>query len=293
MSGADIMAEMILKKMSVEKDKVQLHFTDIDFIADPWAWLYAMVLKKPKRDFFIDEMECPGKWQQAFGQAINKEYGRVATQEELAQLSTLFESMSTAYFAWKALGETEAEGRRTIRAVEEIAKKALTLFQGFDATVISNAVGKTTADEFLRTTKVAHLRLPKKSAMALASVMRIKAKEGEKVTTDTKAPTTTTVASVAVTPPGATPAAAASATPNAPSPVPPTASLGGACTTPLRRLSLTPAAASPHTVSQSPKSSKSPYGKKRNRMGKNQRDAMKQKAAAIKTKTQGARKSRE
>ena len=163
----------LLRKASADKSVV-IAFTEVEFLAEPWLWLYAMVTRKPHRDCFVDELEVPGRWAVAFQNGILQEYGAIASALEVSELTRAFAGVSREYFAWQALGSSEAESRRLMRAVEPTILCARAILDELDARIIGASVGKNYADDFKRNAQAAQLRLSRRSSGILSGVMKLK-----------------------------------------------------------------------------------------------------------------------
>lgn len=176
---------------TVAEATVKLNFTDIDFVGEPWLWFLACMVKKPKRNEFIDEMEIVGRWSTAFNQAIQREYGRYADPADLCRLNGFFIDVAHEYFCWLALGSSETEARRTLRTVEVIVNGSRKILDLIEARIIREVAGETAATEFIRMASAGRLRLPARSALILNSSMRLKNKAEEKTEPKKLAPAVT------------------------------------------------------------------------------------------------------
>lgn len=165
---------LIRRKIGWDASQCFCSFDDVDFLGEPWMYLYAMVHKKPARTQFIGEMGEPGPWTVGFTNALAVHYGAVASRNDLARLATHFNQIATAYFAWKALGGTDSEARRTMKNLELIINDARKLIDLWDTLQVAASFGKQKGEEFAIIQMSSRITLSKRAAASLGTVLRKK-----------------------------------------------------------------------------------------------------------------------
>ena len=163
----------ILRRIGLDKSCVPKGFGNPDFICEPLLWLYQMCLLKPQRGDFADEFEIPGRWVQAFTNALSTEYPTAPVAEQ-AVVRRHFEAMSREYFAWVALGRSENEGHRLLRHIEEICAGSRMVTDKWEGTRVGAALGKTEAEQFGRMCAGSRVRLSRRGTAALGSILKFK-----------------------------------------------------------------------------------------------------------------------
>jgi hypothetical protein len=184
----------VAKRARVEalEDWMPIFWFHPSFLAEPWCWLLAMIVRKPARALFIsDELEAPGPWLVAFQNGREMEFGATASRAQIVELVRIFKDTHRSYAAWRALGCTDAEGRRMIRDLEEPFARTRRLLCALIRPRVLAATDERTATLFVTNSSAADIPLPTFFKASLSNALRVKVptvNESDSKTTSGSAP---------------------------------------------------------------------------------------------------------